>query len=132
MFVSSELKTHLESSSTVQLQSLVLAEWNMNMPDNIQKLGNYRYRPNGTDTKFKTISNIFDPADAAGFYTGATDADIAIDGGYTDSDVPQFFVSKKEYLRFSISFRFLKNFVILDITILKFLFLKIPFSKNFK
>ena len=71
----------------------------MNMPDNIQKLGNYRYRPNGTDTKFKTISNIFDPADAAGFYTGATDADIAIDGGYTDSDVPQFFVSKKEKMK---------------------------------
>jgi hypothetical protein len=96
VFVSSELKTHLESSATIQLQSLVLAEWNMNMPDNIQKLGNYRYRPSGTDTKFKTIATTFDAADAAGFYTGATDADIAIDGGYTNSDTPQFFISKKD------------------------------------
>ena len=99
MFVSSELKTHLESSSTIQLQSLVLAEWNMNMPDNIQKLGNYRYRPTGTDIKFKTIANTFDSSDASGLYTGATDADIAIDGGYTDSEVPQFFISKKDKMK---------------------------------
>jgi hypothetical protein len=99
VFVSSELKTHLESSATVQLQSLVLAEWNMNMPDNIQKLGNYRYRPTATEQKFKTISNTFDASDSAGFYTGATDADISIDGGYTNSDIPQFFVSKKEKMQ---------------------------------
>ena len=96
MFVNSALKTHLESSSTVQLKSLVLAEWNMNMPDNIQKIGNYRYRPTGTDLKFKTIPNTFDSADAAGYYTGATDADITIDGGYDDQDQPQTFTSKKE------------------------------------
>ncbi len=99
MFVSNELKTHLESSSTIQLQSLVLAEWNMNMPDNIQQLGNYRYRPTGTDPKFKTISTTFDSADAAGLYTGATDADIAIDGGYTDNDIPQFFISTKDKMK---------------------------------
>ena len=96
MFVSDALKTHLESSSTVQLKSLVLAEWNMNMPDNIQKIGNYRYRPTGTDSKFKTIPNTFDSADAAGYYTGATEADITIDGGYDDQDQPQTFTSKKE------------------------------------
>ena len=99
MFVSNELKTHLESSSTVQLQSLVLAEWNMNMPDNIERLGNYRYRPTGTDPKFTTISNTFDALDSAGLYTGATDADIAIDGGFSDSDLPQFFISKKEKMK---------------------------------
>jgi len=96
MFVNSALKTHLETSSTVQLKSLVLAEWNMNMPDNIQKIGNYRYRPTGTDSKFKTIPDTFDPTDAAGFYTGATDADITIDGGYDNLDQPQKFTSKKE------------------------------------
>jgi hypothetical protein len=71
----------------------------MNMPDNIQKLGNYRYRPTATEQKFKTISNTFDASDSAGFYTGATDADISIDGGYTNSDIPQFFVSKKEKMQ---------------------------------
>ena len=45
MFVSETLKTHLETSSTISIESLVLAEWNMNLPDNIAKIGNYRYRP---------------------------------------------------------------------------------------
>ena len=96
MFVSDALKTHLQSSSTIQLQSLVTAEWNMNMPDNIFKLGNYRYRPTDTESKFKTIVNTFDSADAAGYYTGATDADVVVDGGYDNSGTPQFFTSKKE------------------------------------
>jgi hypothetical protein len=96
MFVNSALKTYLESSATVQLKSLVLAEWNMNMPDNIFKLGNYRYRPTETNSKFRTIPNTFDLSDAAGFYTGATDADITIDGGYDNLDQPQTFTSKKQ------------------------------------
>jgi hypothetical protein len=96
VFVSNDLKTHLESSSTVQLKSLVIAEWNMNMPDNIFKLGNYRYRPQGDDAKFRTIPSTFDPFDSANHYTGATDADIVIDGGYTNDNVPQVFKSKKE------------------------------------
>lgn len=96
MFVNDALKTHLETSSTIQLESLVLAEWNMNMPDNIYKLGNYRYRPTDNASKFKTISSNFDQLDSAGHYTGATDADVVVDGGYTDAGVPQLFKSKKE------------------------------------
>ena len=98
MFVSDELKAHLESSSTVSLKSLVTAEWNMNMPNNIFKLGNYRYRPQVVDSKFKTIPSSFDQLDSGQYYSGATDADIVIDGGYTDDDVPQTFKSKKEKL----------------------------------
>lgn len=96
MFVSDELKEHLESSSTVQLESLVTAEWNMNMPDNIFKIGNYRYRPQGSDATFKTIPSSFDQLDSGKYYTGATDADVVIDGGYTNANVPQLFKSKKE------------------------------------
>jgi hypothetical protein len=96
MFVSDTLKTHFETSSTIQLKSLVSAEWNMNMPDNIFKLGNYRYRPTDNTSIFRTIPNTFDQLDSAGFYTGATDADVVIDGGYTDNDTPQLFKSKKE------------------------------------
>jgi hypothetical protein len=96
VFVSQELKTHLESSSSVSLKSLVLAEWNMNMPDNIFKIGNYRYRPQGTEDKFKTIPSNFDQLDSNGFYTGATDADVVVDGGYKNDNTPQAFKSKKE------------------------------------
>ena len=99
MFVSEALKTHLETSATIRLQSLVLAEWNMNMPDNIQKVGNYRYRPTDQNSKYFTIPITFDPIDQANYYTGATDADVVIDGGFTDNDIPQQFTSKKDKMK---------------------------------
>jgi hypothetical protein len=99
MFVSETLKTHLETSSTVHLQSLVLAEWNMNMPDNIFKLGNYRYRPTGSDVQYRTLPINFDSLDEGNYYTGATDADVVIDGGFDNSGVPQLFTSTKEKMK---------------------------------
>jgi len=99
MFVSETLKTHLETSSTVHLQSLVLAEWNMNMPDNIFKLGNYRYRPTGSDVQYRTLPITFDDLDVGNYYTGATDADIVVDGGFDNSGVPQLFTSTKEKIK---------------------------------
>jgi hypothetical protein len=99
LFVNEELKTHLETSSTVQLKSLVLAEWNMNMPDNIFKLGNYRYRPTTAGSTYLNLPNTFDISDTGNFYTGATDADITVDGGFDDSDVPQSFTSSNEKMK---------------------------------
>jgi len=99
MFVSETLKTHLETSSTVRLQSLVLAEWNMNMPDNIYKLGNYRYRPTDSDVQYRTLPLSFDSLDLGNYYTGATDADVVVDGGFDNSGVPQLFTSTKEKMK---------------------------------
>ncbi len=99
MFVSQDLKAHLEESTTVKLKSLVLAEWNMNMPDNIFKLGNYRYRPTDNSSVYFNVPNNFDSLDTGNFYTGATDADVVIDGGFKDDNTPQQFISKKEKLK---------------------------------
>ena len=96
MFVSETLKTHLETSSTIRLQSVVLAEWNMNMPDNIFKIGNYRYRANGSNVQYRNLPVIFDPLDTGNYYTNATKSDITIDGGYDNNNVPQVFTSVKE------------------------------------
>jgi len=96
MFESTNLKNHFETSATIQTESLVLAEWNMNMPDNIFKLGNYRYRSQEQNSQFLTLPNTFDNADAGLFYTGATDADVVIDGGFENNGTPQTFTSIKE------------------------------------
>ena len=87
MFNSNELKKHLETSSAVRTQSAIIAEWNMNIPNNIQKIGNYRYRPATSDSPFKTLINSYDKNDAANAYTKATDADVVIDGGFEDEDM---------------------------------------------
>ena len=44
MFVDSTLQEHLETSSVIKSQSSVIAEWNMNIAENIKQIGNYRYR----------------------------------------------------------------------------------------
>jgi hypothetical protein len=99
MFVSEALKTHLETSATIRLQSLVLAEWNMNMPDNLQKVGNYRYRPTDVESQYFTLPISFDLLDEGNYYTGATDADVVIDGGFTNNNVPQQFTLQKDKMK---------------------------------
>jgi hypothetical protein len=95
VFQNDELKDHLETSFSVESQSAVVAEWNMNVPDNILKIGNYRYRENST--QYSVIPNTFDITDAGNFYTGATDADVTVSYGFEDeSSTPQVFTSKKE------------------------------------
>ena len=99
MFISEDLKAHLEQSATVKLKSLVVAEWNMNMPDNIFKLGNYRYRPADNSSIYFNVPSNFDNLDIGNFYTGATDADVVVNGGFKDDNTPQQFISKKEKLK---------------------------------
>jgi hypothetical protein len=97
MFQDDILKNHLETSPTIKSQNAVIAEWNMNIADNIFKIGNYRYRPNDqTIPKYQTLINTFDEYDEGYFYTNATDADTVIDGGIDDQDIPILFRSKKE------------------------------------
>ena len=99
MFVSEALKTHFETSATINLQSLVLAEWNMNMPDNIFKVGNYRYRPRTSTSIYNTLPSTFDQLDEGNYYTGATDADIVIDGGFENDGTPQQFTLTKDKMK---------------------------------
>ncbi|NDB57838.1 hypothetical protein EB001_05275 [bacterium] len=99
MFVSETLKTHLETSATINIQSLVLAEWNMNMPDNIFKVGNYRYRPRDVNSIYNTLPSTFDQLDTGNYYTGATDADVVVDGGFDNDGVPQQFKLNKDKMK---------------------------------
>jgi hypothetical protein len=102
VFASEALKGHLEASATIRLQSLVLAEWNMNMPDNVFKLGNYRYRPTTPSSKFFTLPINFDQLDSGGYYTGATDSNVVVNSGFNDdinNPIPQTFKSTKEKIK---------------------------------
>jgi hypothetical protein len=111
MFVNERLQNHLETSSSINSQALVLAEWNMNIADNISTIGNYRYRPLSdpatTDGVYSLINNSFDINDADNeikFYAGATDADVVVDGGLDNDEDPITFVApnEKERLLYSL------------------------------
>ena len=100
MFVNEDLQSYLETSPTIKSQGFVVAEWNMNQMNNIYRIGNYRYRPTSSlpaDEKFTIIASSFDDRDLATLYTGATDADVVIDGGFDDGGTPATaFKTKKE------------------------------------
>jgi hypothetical protein len=96
VFVDETLKNYLETSATVNLKSLVLAEWNMNIPDNIFKVGNYRYRINEVGDIYSNLPQSFDRLDIGNYYTGGLESDVVIDGGFTNEDTPQVFLSTKE------------------------------------
>ena len=74
----------------------------MNMPDNIFKLGNYRYRPTTSSSKFFTLPIDFDQLDSGGYYTGATDSNVVVNSGFNDdiaNPIPQTFKSTKEKIK---------------------------------
>jgi hypothetical protein len=99
MFEDKDLQTFLETSPTVRNKSVVIAEWNMNIPTNIRHIGNYRYRPTQTSTVYSSLPTSFDINDAGNFYTDATDADVLVDGTFDNNDIPTTFLTKKEKLK---------------------------------
>ena len=105
MFQDKGLLNYIETSSSVKTKSSVIAEWNMNIATNISIVGNYRYRPTQSDSPYQTIPNTFDPLDSGNstgaikYYTGATDADVVIDGGFDDDETPTTLKPIKEKLK---------------------------------
>jgi hypothetical protein len=112
-----ELKDHLISSPSVSVNTLVLAEWNLNSADNISVIGNYRYRPSigsPTEANFGVIQDnwaVETSASATKYYYGATDVDVIIDAGLEEDDTPFFVASTDEKVKmlFSLEDCFGKN-----------------------
>ncbi|MEY3311679.1 MAG: hypothetical protein RL348_1012, partial [Bacteroidota bacterium] len=99
MFQSEELDNHLKTSHTVQIESAVYVEWNLNDVENIKKLGNYRYRPTYSSSPYFLLPSNYDDVDLGNYYTGATDSDIVIESGFDDDDQPTLFTTTKEKMK---------------------------------
>jgi len=98
-------KNFLETSPVIRNKSIITAEWNMNIPTNIKHVGNYRYRPTQSGSIYSSLPTSFDINDAGNFYTGATDADVQIDGTIDDNDIPTTLLPAKDKLKLLIFFR---------------------------
>jgi len=106
MWQDDDLNKHLKTSPTLKVASRIFAEWNMNQPENIARVGNYRYRPNDAqDTRYGLLPLNYDPFDVGNFYTGATDAyvDIVTNTITTDSPVIYQQPDKKRSMLYSLS-----------------------------
>lgn len=98
MWQSPELKEHLDTSSVINGESAVYMEWNLNDPENIDRVGNYRFR-HGTTGISATAFDVFDPFDAVGAYTDATNSDIVIEGEYDNNNDPSIFTTVDEKMK---------------------------------
>jgi hypothetical protein len=96
MFEDKDLQNFLETADTVRTKSAVIAELNMNRTNNIKHIGNYRYRPTQISSVYSSLPTSFDINDDGNFYTGATDADVLIDGTFENDNTPTTFLTKKE------------------------------------
>lgn len=99
MFQSVDLKNKLEQSHTIDNQQQVWVEWNLNQSYNIDKVGNYRYRPGTTDPVYGSIRSIYESSDLGGYYTGATDSDTVINAGFNDDNTPTTFTTAKQKIK---------------------------------
>jgi hypothetical protein len=104
VFQSEELNNYLKTSYTIKTESAVYGEWNFNDLDNVEKFGNYRYRPGTIDNKFSVVPSTYDPLDEGGYYTGATEANIRVEVGFDTENNPVLFTqpNKKMELLYSL------------------------------
>jgi hypothetical protein len=110
MFVDSKLQKYLEESPTIKSQAKIIAEWNLNNADNVDLVGNYRYRPTTereTNPYFALPTSFereFEDSTVKNYF-GATNSYTAVDGGVSALNLPTVFVEKdqKENMLYSLS-----------------------------
>jgi hypothetical protein len=106
MFLDNDLITHLNTNNSVQVDSLIIAEWNQNDLSNIENYGNYRWRPSSASVDvFRNLASSYDPNDDGNFYTGALESkyisEYRVESGsplifLTDQEEMQLFYSLKD------------------------------------
>lgn len=104
MFNNSDLVEYLTKSNDVFIKSVILAEWNMNVPGNIKMIGNYRYRPSDSNSLYKNIPNTFDAEDIGNYYSNAILSYEQVQNTYELDNTLQTFQSQdqKRSLYFSL------------------------------
>lgn len=102
MYSNETLTNYLQESSAVETKSRVLAEWNLNIFENIEVIGNYKNRPIASNTA-NTLASTWIPEDEDTVdktWYGFTDYDTVVDGGFTEdvsgTETPVTFQSSNE------------------------------------
>jgi hypothetical protein len=90
------LLEYVDSAETIHTQSQIVAEWNLNMFNNIKVVGNYKNRPSDLDFTIAEsfVEETLSTEDKQ--YLGFTDSDVITDGGYNETGIPISFLSKNQ------------------------------------
>ena len=91
MYGDQDFNEYMQTADTIQAESRVIAEWNMNVPGNIQEVGNYRNR---SEAPFNSLPSTWTENDP--YTDGATDADTTIYTPLVDDDGPIAFTERNK------------------------------------
>lgn len=64
-----KLENHIKLSNTLQIESLAIAEWNMNDFQTISDYGVYKFRPTTASSAYYRLPTSYDPLDLGDYYT---------------------------------------------------------------
>jgi hypothetical protein len=95
MFVDNELIEHLQTKNGIEVDSLVIVEWNQNDLLNLDNYGNYRFRPDGSETVYRTLMPLYDPQDSASVYINALESNYISEYKTENPEEPLTFVTKE-------------------------------------
>ena len=95
MFSDSDLLNHLQTKNSIDIDSLIIAEWNQNDLLNIENYGNYRYRPDSASVVYRTLYPEYDSQDNANVYTDALESNYLSEYKTEDPNEPLTFFTKE-------------------------------------
>jgi hypothetical protein len=95
MFLDNELIDHLQKKNSIDVDSLVIVEWNQNDLSNLDNYGNYRLRPDGANVVYRTLYPEYDYQDSASVYTNALESNYISEYKTQDPNEPLSFVTKE-------------------------------------
>ena len=93
MFLDTDLINHIQTNNSIDVDSLVIAEWNQNDLLNLDNYGNYRFRPDSASVIYRTLYPEYDSQDNAEVYTNALDSNYLSQYKIEDSNEPLTFNS---------------------------------------
>jgi hypothetical protein len=77
MFLDKDLINHVQTKNGINVESLIIAEWNQNSLSNIENYGNYRWRPESqifSDIKYRSLIPEYDYDDTLDAYRDALES----------------------------------------------------------
>jgi len=93
MFSDSDLINHLQTRNSIDVDSLIIAEWNQNDLLNLDNYGNYRYRPDSASVVYRTLYPEYDSQDNVNVYTDALESTYVSEYKIEDSSEPLTFLT---------------------------------------
>jgi len=89
-----DLESFVKTNNTLEIESLVIAEWNMNSFLTIENYGTYRYRPTSPGILYYRLPNSYDILDQGDFYTDANKSVFTFSDFIDENNEPVIFESE--------------------------------------